>query len=99
MMDRIRTPVPYGFGHRIGHGEFGWWAVPRLLLALAFLALVVLGCIAVIRYLAAGSGHLGRPARPDDAERILAERFARGEIDEEEFRSRLGTLRSRSDPT
>ncbi|WP_405521746.1 SHOCT domain-containing protein [Streptomyces canus] len=30
---------------------------------------------------------------PDTAERLLAERFARGEIDEEEYRRRLSVLR------
>jgi putative membrane protein len=34
-----------------------------------------------------------RPERPDP-ERILAERFATGEIDEEEYHRRLQTLRS-----
>jgi putative membrane protein len=38
---------------------------------------------------------LTRRARPGaGAERMLAERFARGEIDEEEYRERLAVLRS-----
>jgi putative membrane protein len=50
-----------------------------------------------------GSGSTGRPAwqtpeaTAEGAERILAERYARGEISEEEFRSRLEVIfRSRS---
>jgi len=34
-----------------------------------------------------------RPGERDTAERILAERFARGEIDEEEYRRRRQALR------
>lgn len=48
-----------------------------------------------------GSGHPGwgtppSPGAPDhgpSAEQILGERYARGEIDEEEYRRRLATLR------
>ena len=35
----------------------------------------------------------GRRHRPVDPEQVLAERFARGEIDENEYASRLATLR------
>ncbi|WP_211266209.1 SHOCT domain-containing protein, partial [Streptomyces catenulae] len=35
----------------------------------------------------------GTPGRPLPAEQILAERYARGEIDEEEYHRRLTTLR------
>jgi putative membrane protein len=50
-------------------------------------ALVALGVILVIR--------VWRPAQDRDAARaILAERFARGEIGEEELRTRLAALRS-----
>ncbi|MEU8436133.1 SHOCT domain-containing protein [Streptomyces sp. NPDC029216] len=34
-----------------------------------------------------------RPAGGNEAERLLAERFARGEIDDEEYTRRLGILR------
>ncbi len=42
------------------------------------------------------SGPAGSPpgGAPATAEQILAERFARGEIDEDEFRQRMTTLRT-----
>lgn len=51
-------------------------------------------------------GSTGRPVAPaggtgsstGSAERILAERLARGEIDAEEYRSRLDALTSRGEP-
>ena len=54
-----------------------------------FWALVVLAIVALVRYLQ----HTGsRASGPSPAEEVLAERFARGEIDEEEYRRRLQTL-------
>jgi len=53
-----------------------------------FLALIVVGVVLVVR---GPSG--GGPRRNEDgALRILDERFARGEIDEDEYRSRRRTL-------
>jgi putative membrane protein len=53
-----------------------------------FWALVIVGVVAWVRY-------LGRNDRGSDAptpEELLAERFARGEIDEDEYRHRLDVL-------
>jgi hypothetical protein len=44
-----------------------------------------------------GAG-LHTAAEADGAERILAERYARGEIAEDEYRARLGVLRQASAP-
>ncbi|MFJ9695945.1 SHOCT domain-containing protein [Kitasatospora sp. NPDC101183] len=44
-----------------------------------------------------GPGPGGAPHGPTP-EQLLAERFARGEIDEEEYRRRLATLRSANGP-
>lgn len=64
------------------------------LLTLLLIALVILGIIALVRYIGRSADHASGPGRrPTRAEQILAERFARGEIDEEEYRQRLGTLR------
>jgi putative membrane protein len=40
------------------------------------------------------AGGAGQPHRTDEAARILAERYARGEIDDEEYRRRRQTLSS-----
>lgn len=56
----------------------------------AFWGLIIWGIVAIFR----GSGWRG--PRPDrrDPKQILAERFAAGEIDEDEYRRRLDVHRS-----
>ncbi len=71
-------------------GPWGWGTGSIL-----FLALIVIGVVLLVRPPSRGEG-----GRDDDAaRRILDERFARGEIDEEEYEQRrkiLGTRRGRS---
>ncbi len=50
------------------------------------------GLIALIVYAVRGAFVGGRQSSGQGAEQILAERFARGEIDAEEYRSRLEVL-------
>ena len=76
-----------------GH-EMGGWGFPLTLIGMAvFWAAVIYGIVALVRY----TGRSGRPAgdsgRAPAAEGLLAERFARGEIDEDEFRRRMTALR------
>jgi putative membrane protein len=65
--------------------NWGWgaWLGTGIVMIL-FWGLVIAGIIALVRYVG-GTGKTGRsihsPARPEDE---LAERFARGEIDEDE---------------
>jgi putative membrane protein len=76
-----------------GWGPGAWIAM--FFVMLVFWTIVVGTIIAVMR-----SGHLRDhdhdhgPARLHDAERILAERFARGEIDADEYKQRSDLLRS-----
>lgn len=76
-----------GYGHMNGWGwaamTFGW---------LLLLALLVLVGVLVARLGRRSPGDGQPPGRPS-AEQILAERYARGEIDDEEYRRRLTTLR------
>ena len=61
-----------------------------------FLAVLVLAIAATVRYLDRKRGESLPPtplAPPPTAEQVLAERFARGEIDADEYRQRLDTLR------
>lgn len=72
----------------------GGWGVMWLIGVVLFWLLVVTGVIALIRY-TARSGHAyrnGVTRRPP--EQVLAERFAHGEIDEDEYRRRLEILRT-----
>lgn len=81
------------------HGWYGAGGGGVLLMAVMMVlfwsAIVLLGVYGV--YLARRVSTTGRPEgeRPDhhDAEGILAERFARGEIDEDEFLARRAALR------
>ena len=71
-----------------GMGWGGWLLMT--LTTVAFWAVVVFGIVALFR----GSGGPGPRdgSRDADARQILDERFARGEIDAEEYRSRQNLL-------
>ncbi|WP_051030357.1 SHOCT domain-containing protein [Nocardia arizonensis] len=74
----------------------GWGYALMSVNMIVFWALLVVGGVALFRY--AGRARpvddysAGRPT----SEQLLAERFARGEIDHQEYRDRVRTLR---DPT
>ncbi|MGH2760291.1 MAG: SHOCT domain-containing protein [Actinomycetota bacterium] len=74
--------VEYGRHHEM-------WIGP--LAALLFLGLLIAGAVIIVRMLI-NRPQGGSPSRGPLA--ILEERFARGEIDEEEFRTRRDALRS-----
>ena len=71
-------------------GMWGVWGIGMLLFMLMFWALVIAGLILGIRWLAA-QGASSRPAA-DPALEILRQRYARGEINKEEFESRKRDL-------
>ncbi len=77
--------------HMSGWG-YGLMTVSMVLLW----GLVILAIIATARYLGRSDGRADAipppPARPTP-EQLLAERYARGEIDADEYRERLDTLR------
>lgn len=84
------------YGWYGGGGIWGWVVMGVVML------LFWAGVVAVILMLVRGSrsGAFGGGREPqgfahDDPERILAQRFARGEIDETEYRARLEALRRR----
>ncbi|MGH3677244.1 MAG: SHOCT domain-containing protein [Mycobacterium sp.] len=75
----------------------GWGWISWILMAVGmvvFWAAVIAAVVLVVHYLA---GQRGRAASPPisspRAEDVLAERFGRGEIDDEEYRHRLALLR------
>ena len=79
-------------------GDWGWggWLV-MVLMMLAFWGLIAAVAIALIR---GGLWRQPPPAPPsaesgDTAARILDERFARGDIDADEYRTRREVLQSR----
>jgi putative membrane protein len=78
-------------------GMNGWGIGLMTVGMLLFWALLVLGVVALVRYLrqtpTAPPTTAGLSERPSP-EQLLAERLARGEIDPDEYRSRLSTLRA-----
>ena len=84
----------YGYGNGTGWG----YALMAISMAL-FWGAVIYGIAALVRYTRRDSPQrreLSEPAAPGP-ERLLAERFARGEIDEDEYCQRLTSLRA-ADP-
>ncbi|MFF3906381.1 SHOCT domain-containing protein [Streptomyces sp. NPDC001848] len=84
------------------YGGWGWggWLLMTLIMIL-FWGLLIAGVMALTHYLTGSRrGHQPGP-RPSEesgwgsrrAEDLLAERFARGEIDEDEYKRRLTVLR------
>ncbi len=86
----------WGNGNGMGWG-WGGWLVSGLLM-IVFWGLVIWGVITLVRHLTS----LERQAPPgmrvhspqSTPEQILAERFARGEIDVDEYKRRLAVLQS-----
>jgi len=64
---------------------FGWFFM------ILFWALVILGIIAIVKWLMGTSGTSGIPPSKT-ARQILEERYARGEIDREEFEQKKRDL-------
>jgi len=80
------TTMPYYGEHMSGWDWFGT-SVGMIL----FWGLLITGIVLLVRYLR--SDHPGQAPTAATAEQVLAERFARGEINETEYRDRLATLR------
>jgi putative membrane protein len=84
-------------GDRRAFGRFGdgGGAHPLgLIILLILIALVVAGVVYLVRRLSAPGGDAKGADPNTSAEAILAERFARGEIDEADYVSRRNALRS-----
>ena len=83
-------PVPAweSWGMHPMWGMWGLWGIGMMLFMLVFWALVVAGIVVAIRWLV----QQGRGSRSDAALEILRERYARGEIDREEFLARKRDL-------
>jgi putative membrane protein len=77
-----------------GQGVSGWGYALMSVSMVLFWGVVILGIVALVRYLIRSSqSAAGADVPRPTAEQVLAERFARGEIDEQEYQSRLAALR------
>ncbi|WP_067833774.1 SHOCT domain-containing protein [Nocardia lijiangensis] len=74
-----------------GNDMHGWGYAWMSLGMVLFWGLLITALVVVVRV--ATRPDLDRRAEPPAVERLLAERFARGEIDGKEYVSRLETLR------
>ena len=72
----------------LGHG-WGWYGIAGMFLSVV-LVLCVVGAL-IYALLRAGDGRSADPRTT--ADRLLMERYARGEIDEQEFETRRRVLR------
>ncbi len=75
------------------HGMTGWgFALMILIMVLAW-ALVAVAIIATLRIISAPP-RSHSPVGPGSPEQVLADRFARGDIDDDEYQRRLAALRA-----
>jgi len=73
-------------------GSFGWWGMGiGAVLMFLFWFFIVLGIIALLRWLQLQSPS-GRSARDKTALEIIQERYARGEIDKQEYEQKKRDL-------
>ena len=74
-----------------GTGMGGWGMLLMTVSNLLFVGLLIAGAIVLIRY-TSRSARQDPAAEPAPAQRVLADRYARGEIDEDEYERRLQVL-------
>jgi putative membrane protein len=75
-----------------GNGMGGWGMLLMTVSNLLFWGLVIAGIVVLVRYLGHGAQHGTSSADAATPQRILAERYARGDIDEDEYARRLQVL-------
>jgi putative membrane protein len=74
-----------------GPVDNGWWGFGMMLVSFLFLGLIVVGVVFIARS-ASGDGRAPRGSNASRALDILDERFARGEIDRQEYEERRSIL-------
>lgn len=73
-------------------GSYGWgWMGFGMIGVLLFWILVILGIVILVKWLAGGAASPGRPPEKTALD-ILKERYARGEINREEFEQKKRDL-------
>ena len=84
----------YGYGTGMG----GWGYALMTISMILFWGAVIYGIVVLVRRTRRDGPQRGEPAGPiaPGPEQLLAERFARGEIDEDEYHQRLTSLRAAS---
>lgn len=84
----------YGWGNGWGGSGWGWGGLTMAVLMVVLVIAVIVAIVFAVRYLAGGRTlHHQAGSAGMGAEDTLAQRFARGEIDEDEYRRRMTLLR------
>ncbi|MEV8550210.1 SHOCT domain-containing protein [Streptomyces glaucescens] len=79
------------------HNLSGWgWFAMSASMILFWVLIITLGVLLFRALARAGNTETATGTREADPEKLLAERFARGEIDEDEYDRRLTVLRGRA---
>lgn len=78
----------WGWGMHPMSGMWGAWGIGMMLMMLVFWGLVIVGLVLGIRWLVSQ----GKESRSDSALEILRQRYARGELDKEEFEAKRRDL-------
>jgi putative membrane protein len=77
-------------------GDWGWggWVLMTVAM-IVFWALLITAVVLLVRYVASPSRGIGanQGVAQGGAEDVLAQRYARGEIDDDEYRRRLSLIR------
>jgi putative membrane protein len=81
----------------MGYGYGGWWMWLGGLLILAAIAAIVYALVVIIGRSGKINAHLSNDEQGNNAGsalRILSERYARGEINDEEYQQKKNTLKN-----
>jgi len=78
----------WGWGMHPMWGVWGAWGIGMMLMMLVFWGAVIVGIVLGIRWLVSQ----GRESRPDSALEVLRQRYARGEINRDEFEAKKRDL-------
>jgi putative membrane protein len=74
--------------------NMGWWGYAGMGIGMVlFWALLIAGIVALVVYTTGNRPDRQTPSETTSPEQVLAARFARGEINETEYRDRLAVLR------
>jgi putative membrane protein len=84
----------FWYGHDLG----GWGYTLMIVGMVLFWGLVIAGIAVLVRLLARDGQQPAQPPAFHTAEQALAERFAHGEINENEYRARQAVLRGQAQP-